>query len=321
MEAETKTKTKTYSGWNRLLLTIVTIVLIIASYLTVFRNNFANGAKAYLFLKQSQAIENITELTKVEIRSNLPESIKGNFIKNALVNKVIDVVITPENVAKVAEPGIINLYKLSNKAADLATKKIEFDTTTFKAQTEQYLPKLGLSESVTSTTLDFVKSIPDNVIIVNVEKQPNSPIAIFMKIRNAYQGINTATNVLWIVVLLGLVGVIVINRKSFSRILSSIYWSTGIAGAFVLISSYIIPPVANSFLPSTGNQAESSAISNLINGLIQNYFNLVRGFAWLYIIIAALALLIHFLINSEKVKETYKDVAKSVSKKLKAKKS
>ncbi len=315
-----KTQTKTHSGWNRLLLVIVTIVLILASYLTVFRNNFANGTKAYLFLKQSQAIENITELTKVEIRSNLPESIKGNFIKNALVNKIIDVVITPENVAKVAEPGIINLYKLSGKAADLATKKIEFDTTAFKAQTEQYLPKLGLSESVTNTTLDFVKSVPDNVVIVNVEKQPNSPIAIFMKIRNAYRAINTTTNVLWVLALLGAIGIIIINRKSLSKILSSIYWSLGIAGIFVLISSYIVPPIANSFLPASGNQAESSAISNLVNGLLENYFVLVRGFGWLFIIIAALSLLIHFLINSDKVKEAYKDVSKSISSKVKSKK-
>jgi hypothetical protein len=313
-------KTNTHTGWNRLLLAILTIALVLGSILTVFRNNFASGARAYLFLKESSAIENITELTKVELRNNLPESIKSNFLKTALVNKVIDIVVTPENVAKIAEPGLNNLYKLSSRAADLATKKIEFDTTAFKAEAEQYLPKLGLSESLTTTTLDFVKSVPNNVIIVNVEKQPNSPIAIFLKIRNAYKAINTTTNVLWIITLLSLIGVIILNRKSLSKLLSSIYWAFGISGAVVLALSYLVPPIANSFLPSTGNAAESSAIDGLVNGIINNYFGLVRGFAWLYILISAIAILIHFLINSDKVKETYKSVSKSVSKKIKAKK-
>ena len=315
-----KTQTKTHSGWNRLLLALLVVVLILASLLTVFRNNFSTGTKAYLFLKESQAIENITELTKVELRNNMPESIKSNFIKNALVNKVVDIVVTPENVSKIAETGLVNLYKLSDKAADIATKKIEFDTTIFKSQAEQYIPSLGLSESLTATTLDFVKSVPNNVIIVNVEKQPNSPIATFLKIRNAYKGINMTTNILWLVVLLSLIGVIIINRKSLRKVLRSIYWSFGIAGAFVLLASYIVPPIANSFLPSTGNASESTAIGNLVDGIINNYFGLVRGFAWLYIIVAAVALLINFLIGSDKVKETYKSVSESISKKVKANK-
>ncbi|MCX6806033.1 MAG: hypothetical protein NTY56_01140 [Patescibacteria group bacterium] len=315
-----KTQTKTHSGWNRLLLALLVVVLILASLLTVFRNNFSTGTKAYLFLKESQAIENITELTKVELRNNMPESIKSNFIKNALVNKVVDIVVTPENVSKIAETGLVNLYKLSDKAADIATKKIEFDTTIFKSQAEQYIPNLGLSESLTTTTLDFVKSVPNNVIIVNVEKQPNSPIATFLKIRNAYKGINMTTNILWLVVLLSLIGVIIINRKSLRKVLRSIYWSFGIAGAFVLLASYIVPPIANSFLPSTGNASESTAIGNLVDGIINNYFGLVRGFAWLYIIVAAIALLINFLIGSDKVKETYKSVSESISKKVKANK-
>jgi len=315
-----KNTPKAHNGWNRVLLSILTIVLVLGSIFTVFRNNFATGAKAYLFLKESSAIENITELTKVELRNNLPESIKSNFLKTALVNKVIDIVVTPENVAKITEPGLVNLYKLSSKAADLATKKIEFDTTTFKAEAEQYLPKLGLSESLTSTTLDFIKSVPDDVIIVNVEKQPNSPIAVFLKIRNAYKGINATTNILWVIALLSIIGIVLLNRKSLSKILSSIYWSVGVAGAVVLLITYVVPPIANSFLPSTGNAAESTAIDNLVNGIINNYLGLVRGFAWLYIVIAAIALLIHFLINSEKVKETYSTLSKSISKKLKAKK-
>jgi hypothetical protein len=94
----------------------------------------------------------------------------------------------------------------------------------------------------------------------------------------------------------------------------------GVAGAVVLLITYVVPPIANSFLPSTGNAAESTAIDNLVNGIINNYLGLVRGFAWLYIVIAAIALLVHFLINSEKVKETYSTVSKSISKKLVAKK-
>lgn len=320
-ETQTKTKAKNHSGWNRLLIIIFSISLIIGSLLSVFKNNFSTGAKAYLFLKQANAYENITELTKVEINKNLPDSIKSNFIKKALIQKVVDIIVTPENVAKIAEPGLTNLYKYSSKAADLASKKIEFNTVEFKKQTEQYLPKLGLSGSFTDTTLDFIKSVPDNVIIVNVEKQPNSPLAIFMKIRAAHKTVDTATNVTWIIALISLIGILLLNIKNANRLMSSLYWPLGISGAILLVLTYITSPIALSFMPAGTDANESGAINNLVSGILNKYLELVRGYGWLYLIIALLIVALHWLYNSQKVHELFAKAQKSISKKLKSKKS
>jgi hypothetical protein len=310
-------KTKTHSGWNRLLIIIFSISLILGSLLAVFKNNFSNGAKTYLFLKEANAYENISELAKVEINNNLPDSIKSNFIKKALIEKVIDTIITPENVSKIAEPGLVNLYKLSDKAASLASKKIEFDTVDIKKQAEQYLPKLGLSTSFTDTTLDFVKSVPDTVTIINVEKNPNSPLAIFLKIRAAHKAVNQATDIVWLIALLSLIGIIIINIKNISRLLSSIYWPLGVSGALILAITYILPPIALSFMPSVANADETSAINNLVSGLINNYLKLVRGYGWIYLLIALIALIVHWLINSTKAKELFSKAKDSIKSKAK----
>lgn len=306
-----KQKTKKLSGWNRLLAIVFAITLIFVSLLNVFRNNFSSGAKTYFFLKQANAYENITELAKVEITKNLPKDIKNNFIKKALIEKVVDIVITPENISKIAEPGINNLYKLSSKAADLATKKIEFDTTEIKNQAEQYLPNLGLSSSFTNTTLEFVKSVPDNIVIINVDKKPNSPLAIFLKVRSAYKTLDNITNITWVLALISLIAIILINLKDTNRMMRSLYWTFGISGLIVLTLTYIVPPIATSFLPVGTDANESTAINNLVSGIIDNYLRLVRGYGWLYIVIGLIILLIYWLINSDKLKTYIKNYRKS----------
>lgn len=318
MQAEKKTKT--HSGWNRLLVIILCISVILGSLLAVFRNNFTTGAKAYLFLKEAKAYENISDLAKVEIEKNLPNSIKDNFIKKALVQKIIDITITPENVQKIAEPGIINLYKLSGKAANLASKKIEFNTVEFKNQAEQYLPKLGLSNSFTDTTLEFVKSVPDDISILNVEKNPNSPLAIFLKIRAAYNALNQATNIVWGIALVSLLGILVINIKNINKLLSSLYWSLGVAGSIILAITYILPPIALSFMPAGSDASETTAINNLVSGILSKYLELVRGYGWVFIIIALIAYFIHWIYNSKKAKEQFAKLKNYTKNKIKTRK-
>lgn len=317
---DAKPSLKIHTGWSRLLVVILSIALVLASFLAVIRNNFGTGTKAFLFIKEAKGFENISELAKVEITSNLPDSVKNNFIKNALVQKIVDIAITPENVAKIAEPGLVNLYKLSGSAADLATKKIEFNTIDFKKQSEQYLPKLGLSTSFTDTTLEFIKSVPDNITILNVEKNPNSPIALFLKIQKYYKLLNSLTDTLWWLAALSVLGVVLINLKSKNRILSSIYWPFGVAGAVILALCYISPSIISAFMPSSTSAAQSTAIDNLVSGLTNNYFGLVRGFGWLFIIIAILALAIHWLINSDRVMSILKEAKQKIRKSLKSKK-
>jgi hypothetical protein len=316
--SDTKQKND-HKVWNRILLVLLSILLVVTSFVVILRDNFISSTKAYLFLKESQAFENITELAKDTVRNNLPEKVKNNFIEKAIIEKIMEIVITPENISKIAEPAIKGLYNLTGKAASIAEKNISFDTRPIKIQANTYIPTLGLPKAFVDASEVFVKSVPDEITILDVQKNPNSPLALFVKLRNAYRTINTIANILWIVLVINILAIIALNLKSLARMLKSFAWAFGSAGVASLVISYLSPQLADLFLGSGANSTDQ-AVANLVNGLLRHYFDLMSGYGWLYIVIGAIASAGYFLVNSKTGQAVLADGPKKMLAKIKPKK-
>lgn len=316
--SEVKKQTEKHKVWNRVLLTLLSILLVATSFVVILRDNFISSSKAYLFLKESQVFENVAELAKDTVRSNLPEKVKNNFIEKALVEKIMEIVITPENISRIAEPGIKGLYQLSSKAASIADKNISFNTTAIKNQAQQYIPALGLPKAFVEASDDFVKSVPDEITILDVKKNPNSPLALFVKLRNAYRALNTIVNILWVVLVINILAIVLINLKALARMLKSFAWAFGSAGVASLILSYLSPQIASLFIGSGSNSADQ-AVANLANGLIQQYFKLMSSYGWLYIVIAGIATAGYYATSSKRGQILLNEGPKKILSKLKIK--
>lgn len=316
--SEVKKQTEKHKVWNRVLLTLLSILLVATSFVVILRDNFISSSKAYLFLKESQVFENVAELAKDTVRSNLPEKVKNNFIEKALVEKIMEIVITPENISRIAEPGIKGLYQLSSKAASIADKNISFNTTAIKNQAQQYIPALGLPKAFVEASDDFVKSVPDEITILDVKKNPNSPLALFVKLRNAYRALNTIVNILWVVLVINILAIVLINLKALARMLKSFAWAFGSAGVASLILSYLSPQIASLFIGS-GSNSTDQAVANLANGLIQQYFKLMSSYGWLYIVIAGIATAGYYATSSKRGQILLNEGPKKILSKLKIK--
>ncbi len=291
-----KTK-KPHAGWNRVVLVILTTTLVLVSFATVLRDNFTTGAKSYLFLKESRAFDNIAQIAKNDISNNLPDNIKNNFIKRAIITKIMDIIITPENVSKVAEPAIIRLYKLSGEATKIADKQIVFDTTVFKSQAKDYLPAVGLPQGLADTTSDFVNSIPNTITILDVENNPNSPLAILVKLQSAFRAISTVTSALWLAVVVSILAALLLNVKNLRRLLKTYYLAFGISAGLVLGLSYGGPVITASLLPAT------TPTNALVNNLVNNFCLMTKGYGWILLSIAAATLAISWLTKTTKAKQ------------------
>lgn len=291
-----KTK-KPHAGWNRVVLVILTTTLVLVSFATVLRDNFTTGAKSYLFLKESRAFDNIAQIAKNDISNNLPDNIKNNFIKRAIITKIMDIIITPENVSKVAEPAIIRLYKLSGEATKIADKQIVFDTTIFKSQAKDYLPAVGLPQGLADTTSDFVNSIPNTITILDVENNPNSPLAILVKLQSAFRAISTVTSALWLAVVVSILAALLLNVKNLRRLLKTYYLAFGISAGLVLGLSYGGPAITASLLPAT------TPTNALVNNLVNNFCLMTQGYGWILLSIAAATLAISWLTKTTKAKQ------------------
>ena len=313
MPEETKNKSA-HRGWNRALIALLSILLVFAGAITLLRDNLINASKAYLFLKESKAFESIAEITKESIRSNLPDKVKQNFVEKAIIEKVMDLVITPENVAKIAEPGLKTLYSASGKLADLAEQQIVYNTLPIKEQAQKYLPGLGLPPAFSEATVQLVKAVPDEIKILDAKNNPNSPLNFFLKVRNAYRVLDSTANILWIMIVVNLVGILLLNIKLIARLFRSLGWAFGIAAAATLIISWIAPEILKLFLAG-GTTASEQSINELVINLGQSYFSMLRGYGWLYLLISALSTAIYYLISSEKVSELIKNTQKKLIKK------
>lgn len=301
MADENKTKLK-HSGWNRVLITLLSVLLILTAFVTILRDNFISSSKAYLFLKEANAFENVANLTKDAIRSNLPEKVKNNLLEKAIIEKLMDIVITPENVAKIAEPGIKSLYKESGKIASLADENISYDTVAIKEQAQKYLPTLGLPSAFAQASEQFIEAVPNEIKVLDVKKHPNSPLALFVKLRNAYKALNATTNVLWVLVVINIIGILLLNLRSIARMFRSYSWAFGAAGVISLAISYLAPQLASVFMRSGANATEQD-INSLVQNLLTHYFDLMRGYGWLFVVIALMSLVAYYLLNSKGAKK------------------
>lgn len=302
MKEATVTK-PAHSGWNKFLLILLTVLLVLCTYATVLRDNFLTGAKAFVFLKEAKVFVTTAEIVKSEINAKLPDSIKNNYIKQAIVSKLLDIIITPENVAKVAEPGINAAYKLAKAPTDIENNKVVLDTTQYKQQASEYIPGLQLPKVITDAANDLVNAVPNDLTIVDLEKRPNSILATFIRIRDLMRTINDVTNVLWVLTIINLIALVLVNIKSIGRLLHSFGWSFGVAGSIVVVGSYIFPPIATAVVPQSTDPIIGNAMNTMVSNIIYQYFVLTRGYGWLLVLIAVFACLAYWLINTKRAKE------------------
>lgn len=300
---ETASIKPAHNGWNRFLLILLTILLVVCTYATVLRDNFLTGAKAFVFLKEAKVFVTTAEIVKSEINNKLPASIKDNYIKNAIVSKLLDIVVTPENVAKVAEPGINAAYKLAKAPTEIENNKVVLDTSQYKKQASEYIPGLQLPKVITEAANDLVNAVPDNLTIVDLQKRPNALLATFIRIRDVMRTINDITNVLWVLTVINLLALVIVNLKSLGRLLHSIGWSFGVAGSIIVVGSYIFPPITSSVIPQSTDPVIGNAMNTMVNNITYQYFALTRGYGWLLVVIAAFACLAYWLINTKRAKE------------------
>lgn len=300
---ESTTKTPAHNGWNRFLLILLTILLVVCTYATVLRDNFLTGAKAFVFLKEAKVFVTTAEIVKSEISAKLPDSIKNNYIKQAIANKLLDIIVTPENVAKVAEPGIDAAYKLAKAPTDIENNKVVLDTTQYKKQASEYIPGLQLPKVIIDEANDLINAVPNDLTIVDLQKRPNSVLATFIRIRDLMRTINDVTNVLWILTVVNLLALVLVNIKSMGRFLHSLGWSFGVAGSIIVVGSYILPPITTAVVPQSTDPVIGNAMNTLVSNITNQYFVLTRGYGWLLIIIAVFACLAYWLINTKRAKE------------------
>lgn len=307
-QAKTKDKAKNKKGLKVLLLVLIGFLVISLGLLNNFKNSIATPEKAFIFLKDSQAFNNISDLTKAQIRQNYPEDVKNNFLKKALVEKTMDLIVTPQNIENVSQPAIKTLYRATARANKLSRETIIVNTASFKDQANSYLPTLGLPDQFESATSDFIKSVPDKVVILDPNSQKNTVFSVLVSISKAYRTVNTLSDIALAGLLISFVLLILLYVKNLKSIFKPISITLFVSAVITGLISYFAPSLISLFIPSVQSPEIASASNNLIMGILKNFFGNYSSYFWLLVFMSVLTYAIHLLINNATIKSKLKKV-------------
>lgn len=284
--------------WTKALFVILGALMVLSTYTAILRNNLITSERAFGFLKESQAFAVVADMTKAEIEGRLPDDLQSNFIRSAVASRVLDFIVTPESVAKLAEPGLRVAYRLAKLPTNVHNDKIVLDTVQYKEQAREFVPTLQLPTTIANTANRLVDATPDQLTIISLEKKSGSILAVFIKVRDTIRTINTTAVVLLILVIINILALIIINTKNIKRLLLPVAYLFGTVGLIVIVGSYAFTPIISVLLP-LGADSSAESLNTLATNIIQHFFFLTRGHGWIFILLAISIFSIHWLVNRQ----------------------
>ncbi len=288
---------------NRLLILVVTLALLVCAYLGQINNIFKSPENLNAFLQSAKTYSYTADIVKAEISDRLPQKIKDNFIQNALISKFMDFVITPDNVSKVAEPGLKVVYKVSQQPTEIVNNKVVVDTANYKSQASSYISGLKLSDVLNQSINELINSVPNQLTIVDLDKRPNSALAALIHARDYLKASHTAMVVSWWILALGLVLLLLINLRNFKRMFKSLSWGFGLAGGIIVIGSWVFPSLFSAFGPKSSDEVIGESLNGLINSIFYTYHSQLRNFGVVCLIIAVIAGLTYMFVPLQKFQD------------------
>ncbi len=286
-----KEKVPNYVKWlTPIAVLLITISLLLLPYLSVFKSTFTNAQNTITFFENSSTFSYTSQIIKSEIQGRLPEKVQQNLIERSIINKLTDLIITPKLVQNIAEPVIkFQIKRLNSKQVlTLTNNNVEFNLQPYKENLSSYIASFKLGEGIETTLNNFVTSVPNSVTIVDGQKNPNSVLIKIVKLRQGYENILKAYTVAWVLIVfsaLTLVGLFYKDLRKLFRMFAKIMIVSGIS---ILALSYLAPALIANFVPTNITENSGSEINQLINSIVNQFFELSRSFVWWYLGLAVL---------------------------------
>lgn len=284
----------------RIAILLLSISFLLLPYLTVAKSLITNAQNTINLLEKAKTFEYTAEIAKSEIQNRLPEKVKQNLIEQSIINKIMDAIITPQLIQNISEPAIKLAVKQlqEDPKLSLENQKIELDVAPYKQNLSNYVSSLGLPDGIKESANNFSQSLPDKLAIVDVEKNPNSPLLLLIKLRSLYNNILLANNILWVTLLISALCLVALLYKSVLRLSKLVAKSLVAVGVLVIAFSYLTPPALSLLVPNNLTESSGSEVAALINELDAQYFTMTQVYGWWYIGIGLLILVITWYIRN-----------------------
>lgn len=295
----------------RVVVVILSISMFVLPYLGVTRTTLSSADNTIAFLEASNTFNYTSQIVKNEVNARLPESVQQNIIERSIVNKLMDLLITPQLIQNIAEPVVkvqITLLQRKNGNVELVNNQVVFNLEPYKQNLSSYISSLGLPSGVQSTVSSFANSLPNSITLVDGQKNPNSPVITALKVKQYYNTVMQLAMVMWVVLFLAIIALVGLLYRDFRRLarVSAKLWL--VWGAVVLLLSYLAPPGLNLLVPNNLTEASGPEIAQLINALNAHFFVLTRSYSWWYLGIGVVSLVAAWYLKTFGLKFSVKQI-------------
>lgn len=317
----TSTKQVPKRQWPvRLAIIILGLSLFLLPYLTITKNTLTSPENMMTFLEQSKTFDYTAQIMKNEIKTRLPQSVQQNLIERSLIDRLMEIVITPQLIQSIAKPIVkaeVVLLNRDSKNITLKDNKVELNIEPYKQNLTNYIASFNLPGGIQNTVTNFANSVPSSVTLVDGQKNPNSPVIKAIEIKNWYTLVMQVAVLTWWVLALSILALVGLLYNDLHKLFRASAMTFGVLGLLVLMLSYIAPPSLNLFIPNNLTEASGLEISQLIGGVNAHFFALTQSFAWWYLGIAAFCTLVAWYLGAFGLKFSVDDIKTYFNQKLK----
>lgn len=267
----------TFGIFNIILVIVLCLTLLSYTFFKVINQNFQDVPSMLSFLSKAHVYNNVSQLVKLEIQNNYPKPIRNNFLLYGLANQLVNAVVTPSLIAQVTKPALQLSVAFAKSPTSIVNNKVVVATAPYKQQAAGTLQKFGLPKFLVVNAQLLLDSVPKQLVLVDLQKRPNSVLGLIIKARTLLQNNQMALGISWSV-LLGVVAVIVVyNLRHLNNMLKALFIGFGAVGIIVVTLYFLMPWILSTALSNTSTEilvVQNQLISDIVTYLVLQMRNI-----------------------------------------------
>jgi len=271
------------------LIVIETISIFILVYTLLIKSMFASIDTLNTNLANANVYSHLSTMIKEVVIAHIPNT-QHDAITNAIAISVINAVVTPELIQQLGKPTLKVAVNWIAKPATISNNKIVIDTTQYKQQLKQVAQEKDLPQFLAPVGQQLEKAIPNQISIIDLNKNPHGIIQGIVRAKMFYQHINTLNTVAIWTAIISFFALIAINLRSIKRFLKTLAIGIATVSVVVLILSFLIPYVILPLFPVTNIDPVIKDEFNMMIQDIGNYLFAATRMPALYMLIGSGAL-------------------------------
>lgn len=278
---------KKFGVINYVSLVVLVLSLIVFTFSTVVYRNFRDVPSMLNFFDKANVYVNLAEVVKLEIEENYPPEIQRRVLVVALLDRLVDYVVTPQLIERAAEPVLKLSVKVAQQPIDIVSNKVVVDTASYKEQFAESLGESGLPPFLITAGNSVITSIPAQLTLVDNAKHPNNVLARIIKVRTALRYNTEMLQYAKVLIVISLLVLIINNVKRVRTLSLALTLGFGIPALAVIVGSYLAEPVLSTVMPATSS-ALAAAENKLAMDAILYLVLMMRNLAIVLLIFAVI---------------------------------